>query len=155
MVNESFVKKWLKGKDPLRERDFGGATDSGSAEAGAVRRSGRLWGSITMCIAADQREIRPEMLIPFWQIPWPQAAFGVRTAEDPLAMQRSIAKAVHSVDPEIALAQPETLDQIRAETMARREVHADFVWDICGGGAVSGGAGDLRGDGVQRGAAVA
>jgi ABC-type antimicrobial peptide transport system permease subunit len=33
-------------------------------------------------------------------------------------MQRSIAAAVHSVDPEIALAQPETLDQIRTETMA-------------------------------------
>jgi putative ABC transport system permease protein len=58
------------------------------------------------------------MLIPFWQIPWPQAGIGVRTAEDPLSMQRSIAAAVHSVDPEIALAQPETLDQIRSETMA-------------------------------------
>jgi putative ABC transport system permease protein len=33
-------------------------------------------------------------------------------------MQRSIAAAVHSVDPEIALAQPETLDQIRKDTMA-------------------------------------
>jgi ABC-type antimicrobial peptide transport system permease subunit len=58
------------------------------------------------------------MLIPFWQIPWPSAGFGVRTAEEPLAMQKSIAAAVHSVDPEIALAQPETLDQIRSDTMA-------------------------------------
>ena len=33
-------------------------------------------------------------------------------------MQRSIAAAVHSVDPEIALARPETLVQIRDETMA-------------------------------------
>ena len=33
-------------------------------------------------------------------------------------MQRSIAAAVHSVDPEIALAQPETLDQIRKDTMS-------------------------------------
>jgi len=68
--------------------------------------------------AADQRDENPEMLIPFWQIPWPQASFGVRTAESPLAMQKSIAAAVHSVDPEIALAQPETLDQIREDTMS-------------------------------------
>ena len=33
-------------------------------------------------------------------------------------MQRSIAAAVHSVDPEVALARPKTLDQIRDETMA-------------------------------------
>ncbi len=33
-------------------------------------------------------------------------------------MQRSIAAAVHSVDPEVALARPKTLDQIRGETMA-------------------------------------
>jgi putative ABC transport system permease protein len=68
--------------------------------------------------AADRTEHNEEMLIPFWQIPWPQAGIGVRTAEDPLAMQRSIANAVHSVDPEIALAQPETLDHIREQTMA-------------------------------------
>jgi putative ABC transport system permease protein len=68
--------------------------------------------------AADQRDDQPEMLIPFWQIPWPQAGFGVRTAEEPLSMQKSIAAAIHSVDPEIALAQPQTMDQIRKDTMA-------------------------------------
>jgi putative ABC transport system permease protein len=33
-------------------------------------------------------------------------------------MQASIAAAVHSVDPQIALAQPETMDQIRSESLA-------------------------------------
>ena len=33
-------------------------------------------------------------------------------------MQRSIANAVHSVDPDIALAQPQTLEQIRSDTMS-------------------------------------
>ncbi len=117
MVNESFVKKWLNGKDPLRtqisvEQLIPGVQNLGPAQ------EWQIVGIYHDVHAADQRDIRPEMLIPFWQIPWPQAAFGVRTAEDPLAMQRSIANAVHSVDPEIALAQPETLDQIRAETMA-------------------------------------
>jgi putative ABC transport system permease protein len=68
--------------------------------------------------SADQRDENPEMLIPFWQIPWPQAAFGVRTAEAPMAMERSVAAAVHSVDPEIALAQPRTLEEVRDLTMS-------------------------------------
>jgi putative ABC transport system permease protein len=58
------------------------------------------------------------MMIPFWQIPWPQATIGVRTAEDPASMQASIAAAVHAVDPQIALAEPKTLDQIRDESLA-------------------------------------
>jgi putative ABC transport system permease protein len=117
VVNEDFVKKYLKGKDPLRtqisvEQLIPGVTKLGPPQAW------QIVGVYHNVHAADQRDENPEMLIPFWQIPWPQAAFGVRTAESPLAMQKSIAAAVHSVDPEIALAQPQTLDQIRDDTMA-------------------------------------
>jgi putative ABC transport system permease protein len=59
------------------------------------------------------REDRPEMQIPFWQIPWPSAGIGVRTANDPAAMVKSVAAAVHSVDPEIALAEPRSMDEVR------------------------------------------
>lgn len=58
------------------------------------------------------------MLIPFWQTPWPQAGFGVHTAEKPTSMLASIAAALHSVDPSVALAQPKTLDKVRDDTMA-------------------------------------
>jgi putative ABC transport system permease protein len=117
VVNESFVKKFLAGEDPLRERVSVEQLVPGVTKLGPPQ-DWQIVGVYHDVHAADQREIRPEMLIPFWQIPWPQASLGVRTAEDPLSMQRSIAAAVHSVDPEIALAQPETLDQIRDDTMA-------------------------------------
>ena len=117
MVNESFVKSYLKGKDPLRSQISVEQLVPGVTKLGPPQEW-QIVGVYHDVHAADQREHTEEMLIPFWQIPWPQAGFGVRTAEDPLAMQRSIAAAVHSVDPEIALAQPETLDQIRTETMA-------------------------------------
>ena len=57
------------------------------------------------------------MLIPFWQIPWPQAGFGVRTQENPATMVKSIAAAVHQVDPSVALADPKTLDEVVDQTM--------------------------------------
>jgi putative ABC transport system permease protein len=117
VVNESFVKKFLAGKDPLREQISVEQLIPGQQKLGPPQEW-QIVGVYHDVHSADQRDIRPEMLIPFWQIPWPSAGFGVRTAEEPLAMQKSIAAAVHGVDPDIALAQPETMDQIRSETMS-------------------------------------
>ena len=69
---------------------------------------------------AGQREENPEMLIPFWQIPWPQAGFGVRTQGNPSSMLKSIAAAVHIVDPTVALAEPKTMDEVIDESMANQ-----------------------------------
>ena len=64
------------------------------------------------------RKDNPQILIPFWQIPWPGATFGVRTIENPGAMMKSIAAAVHQIDPQIALATPRTMDQVRNDVLA-------------------------------------
>ncbi|MFZ0631679.1 MAG: FtsX-like permease family protein [Acidobacteriaceae bacterium] len=117
MVNESFVKSYLKDKDPLRSVISVEQIIPGQQKLGPYQ-DWQIVGVYHDVRRADSQDHNEEMLIPFWQIPWPQAGIGVRTGQDPLAMQRSIANAVHSVDPDIALAQPETLDQIRNETMA-------------------------------------
>ena len=58
------------------------------------------------------------MLIPFYQIPWPQAGFAVRTGENPSTMINSVSAAVHQVDSSVALAEPKTLDAVVEESMA-------------------------------------
>ncbi|HEX3661342.1 MAG TPA: ABC transporter permease [Acidobacteriaceae bacterium] len=117
MVSESFVKRFFKDKDPLRQQVSVEELIPGVTKLGPPVEW-QIVGVYHDVHSADQRNIRPEILIPFWQIPWPQAGFAVRTAEKPLAMQQSIAAAVHAVDPDVALAQPETMDQIREDTMA-------------------------------------
>jgi putative ABC transport system permease protein len=117
MVNESFAKKYLQGKDPLRQRVVVEQLIPGVQKLGP----GIEWqivGVYQDVHAADARGRLEEMLVPFWQIPWPQATVGVRTAENPASMQASIAAAVHAVDPQIALAEPKTLDQIKEESLA-------------------------------------
>ena len=117
MVNESFARKHLQGKDPLRQRVVVEQLIPGVQKLGP----GVEWQVVGVyhdVHAADRRGRLEEMLVPFWQIPWPQATVGVRTAEDPASMQSSIAAAVHAVDPQIALAEPKTLDQIREESLA-------------------------------------
>jgi putative ABC transport system permease protein len=117
MVNESFAKKYLQGKDPLRQRVVVEQLTPGVQKLGP----GVEWQIIGVyhdVHAADRRGRLEEMLVPFWQIPWPQATVSVRTAENPASMQTSIAAAVHAVDPQIALAEPKTLDQIRDESLS-------------------------------------
>lgn len=117
VVNESFVKKWLPGRDPLRTQIAVEQLIPGVQKLGPPQ----IWQIVGVyhdVHAADRTQFTMEMLIPFWQVPWPQAGFGVRTAEEPMSMLHSIAAAVHTVDPDIALAEPHTMEQIRDDTMS-------------------------------------
>ena len=117
MVNQDFVKKYLKGKDPMRQRVMVEELIPGVTKLGGYV-SWQIIGTYHNVHTADQRDENPEMLIPFYQIPWPQAGIAVRTGQDPAAMLRSIAAAVHQVDSGVALAEPKTLDQVREESMS-------------------------------------
>ena len=67
---------------------------------------------------AGFREDYTEMVVPFWQSPWPQAQMAVRTEGDPKSVIKSIAAAVNSVDPDLPLAGVMTVDEIVSESLA-------------------------------------
>lgn len=117
MVNQDFVNKYLQGKKPLLQHVMVEQLIPGVTKLGPPI-AWQIVGTFHNVHTADQRDVNPEMLIPFMQIPWPQARFGVRTAENPATMLASIAAAVHEVDPSIALARPRTMDEVRDESMA-------------------------------------
>jgi len=117
MVNESFVNKFFKDKDPLQQRVSVEELIPGVTRLGPPI-DWQIVGVYHNVRSRGLREDYPEIQIPFWQIPWPSAGIGVRTAEDPATMTSAIAAAVHSVDPEIALALPRTMDQVRTDVLA-------------------------------------
>jgi putative ABC transport system permease protein len=119
MVNQDFVNKYLKGKDPLRQRVLVEQLIPGVTKLGPYA-AWQIVGTYHNVHTADQREENPQMLIPFWQIPWAQAGFGVRTQENPATMLKSISAAVHAVDPAVALAEAKTLDEAVDESMANQ-----------------------------------
>lgn len=51
----------------------------------------------------DWNEDRPEIDVPFWQSPWPQAQIAVRSAGDLETLAKDIEGVVHSVDPQLPL----------------------------------------------------
>jgi putative ABC transport system permease protein len=117
VVNEDFVNKFLKGTDPLKQRLGVEQLIPGVTKLGPEVQW-QIVGVYHNVRSRGFREENPEITIPFWQIPWPSASIGVRTAEDPANMVRSIAAAVHAVDPQIALDEPKTLDQVREDVLA-------------------------------------
>jgi putative ABC transport system permease protein len=117
VVNEEFVHKFLKGKDPLQQRINVEELIPGVTKLGPYI-TWQIVGVFHNVRAGGFRQDFPEIDIPFWQIPWPAANIGIRTARDPETMSKGIAAAVHRVDPQIALAELRTLDQVKSLMLA-------------------------------------
>ncbi|HUB51310.1 MAG TPA: ABC transporter permease [Terracidiphilus sp.] len=116
MVNKKFADKFFAGKDPLQQRINVEQLIPGVTKLGPYI-SWQIVGVFDNVRAGDFRDDYPVIAIPFAQIPWPSASIGVHTSGDPGALFRSIAAAVHSVDPQIALAEPHTLEEIKSRNL--------------------------------------
>jgi len=116
LVNEHFVNRFLGGLDPLTQRV---AVDE-LVPGGTVGKSlqWQIVGVYHNVRGAGAREDYPEIVVPFWQSPWPQASMVLRTNGDPKAVTRSVAGAVNSVDPDLPLAGVKTIDEIVDESLA-------------------------------------
>jgi putative ABC transport system permease protein len=117
MVNENFVRRFLPGTDPLTQ-----IIDIDELIPGAAKTGGIVhWQIVGVFHNVRNGGIReddfPEIEVPFWQSPWPTAGMAVRTQGDPAAMTKSIAAAIHSVDPNLPLANIRTMDQIFSQSL--------------------------------------
>jgi putative ABC transport system permease protein len=117
VVNETFANKYFPGVDPLNQRILVEQLIPGVTKLGPPVE----WQIVGVFRNIHNGGIRSEGFqeidVPFAQSPWPQAAMAVRTTGDPATMSKSIAAAVHSVDPELALADVKTMDQIFSQSL--------------------------------------
>lgn len=117
IVNETFAKRYFSGVDPLTQRILVEQLIPGVTKLGPPLE----WQIVGVSRNTRNGNIRgdgfPEIDVPFAQSPWPQASMAVRTTGDPAEMSKSIASAVHSVDPDLALADVKTMDQIVSESL--------------------------------------
>ena len=117
MVNESMKRRFWPNDDPIGK--------SVSFDDGAS------WATI-IGIAGDVREFGldrpalPEMYIPHSEGPQP-STLSVRTVADPRTMGEAIIRAVHDVDPQIAVTHVVTLEQARAESTTSPRVTASLL----------------------------
>lgn len=117
VVNEQLVRHYFPGKDPIGQVLNVEQIIPGVQKLGPYQ-SWQIVGVYHDVRGGNFQRQREEIQVPFAQSPWIFIQMGVRTAGDPAAMTKTIAAAVHKVDPTLALAQPETLDQIRQEDLS-------------------------------------
>ncbi len=117
VVSDSFVRRYLPNVDPLSQRllidqlvpygRFGPATE---------RQIVGIFHDVSNGEHLSDKPV-PEILVSFWQNPWPSTALAVRTFIDPKLLHRSIADAVASAAPTASLAHVETMDHIVSEQL--------------------------------------
>jgi predicted permease len=128
MVNQKFADKYFAGKDPLQQRINVEELIPGVTKLGPYI-TWQVVGVFNNVRAGGFRDDFPVIVIPFAQTPWPSANIGVHTSGDPAAMLRSISAAVHSVDPQIALAEPHTLEELKSRNLGGDR----FIMTLMGG----------------------
>ena len=124
MVNEAFASRFLKGVDPLQQRVVMEQGIPGEPKNGPPLE----WQIVGVFHTVKSRgfqersrdriEDHPEIDIPFWQMAYPVSGIGVRTAEDPATMTKSILTAVNMVDPQAATFEPRTMEQVHDAMLA-------------------------------------
>ena len=117
MVNEEFVRRYLKGMDPLQQRVSVEEIIPGQPKLGPPIEW-QIVGVFHNVMYGDFREAYPEIDVPYTQSLAPDVTIGARTANDPGAMRKTIAAAVHTVDPQIALGHIRTMDEVKDESLA-------------------------------------
>jgi putative ABC transport system permease protein len=117
IVNQEFADRYLKGLDPFQQRLAIEQIIPGLPRLGPAVEW-QIVGIIHNVRYGDFRDDGPEINVPFAQSLSPSVTIGVRTVEDPAAMSKTIAAAVHSVDPQIALGHVLTMDQVKNESLA-------------------------------------
>jgi putative ABC transport system permease protein len=112
VVNENFVRSYLPNVDPLKQHIVTERLVPGSQAQQALVQ----WQIVGVFCNVRSFGLRnddiPEMDVPFWQSPWPQAEMAVRTANDPARLTSSIEDVFASVEPDLPVANVRTMTQI-------------------------------------------
>jgi predicted permease len=116
MVNEEFARRYLKDVDPLQQRLSIEEIIPGLPKLGPPIEW-QIVGIFHNVRYGDFRDAFSEVDVPYAQSLAPDVTIGVRTEEEPAAMSKAVEAAVHSIDPQIALARLRTLDQVKEESL--------------------------------------
>jgi putative ABC transport system permease protein len=118
IVNETFVKRFLQGVDPLTQRIVLEQIVPFSPPRGPVSE----WQIIGIARDVSNGGLRdpqePEIELPFGQSPLPYVDFAVRTMGDPANARQNAAVAVQSIDPDLAVANVKPMSERVSELTA-------------------------------------
>jgi putative ABC transport system permease protein len=123
VVNEAFAKKYFNGVDPIGQRVLINPLTPGIPKL-APPVEWQIVGVYRNVRNRGQRaEVFPEIDVPFEQNPWPNCVIAVRSTVEPETLTKSMA-AVQSLDPNLPLANPISMDSLLAEVRSGERFEA-------------------------------
>jgi putative ABC transport system permease protein len=117
IVNSAFVKKYFPNIDPLTQRVTVEQLIPGVTNLGPPIDWQIVGVYENVRNAGARGDGFPELDVPFAQSPWPNVSMAVRTAGDPESMNKSLAAVIHSLDPDLPMADVKTMDHLLEESL--------------------------------------
>jgi predicted permease len=117
IVNDAFVRQYMKDVNPLEQRILIQPLVPGLTEV----RPRVEWQIVGVYQAVRNRGPRgdfPEIDVPFAQSPWPQASVALRTALDPDSVRKSASAILSELDPDVPISDLRTMDQVVSLVLA-------------------------------------
>jgi len=127
IVNEAFVRRFLPGEEPLRQRLLMNALVASTRDVSPVLS----WEIVG--IVADVRygglgkQKRPAIFVPMMQSAWPGGALAVRTAGDPLAITQAVRAAVAEVDRDTPVTAIKSMEQIASDSSTQPRIETRLI----------------------------
>ena len=127
IVNETFVKLFLTGVDPIGQRVIFPPFAIGQGRPPSDPVQWEIVGvRANVANAGPGREAYPEIDIPFWQTPWPRVTVAVHTSGDTSGVQSSMADILRKLDPELPMSNVRTIEQTLTRAMADDRFYTVF-----------------------------
>jgi putative ABC transport system permease protein len=121
MVNESFVRRFLPGVDPLGQRLLLQPIVPNQKPGPATER--QIVGVYHDIVNGEHLTDKafPAMYVPFFQNPWPYTSIAVRTAVDPASLTSNLRRSIAQVAPTLTMTDVQTTqDEVRSQLTGDR-----------------------------------
>ena len=119
LVSQQFADQYPRDVDPLRQRIELNEVATGAPKLGPLVEWQIVGVFHTINNSQQLGDVSgPEVVLPFWQSPWLDAAVAVRTTGNPDAVRKDVAAAVRTIDPDLPLVSVRTMTEIVRERLA-------------------------------------
>ncbi len=112
MINEFLASHFFPGVDPIGQRLSVPQVIPGVNKPGPPQEWEIVGVFHDVRMFGPRNLTYPEVDVPFYQSPWPQEDVAIRTSGDPELIRKSAGAVVSSLDPNLPMAQVQTMDEL-------------------------------------------
>jgi putative ABC transport system permease protein len=133
IVNQAFVKQYLPDVDPIGRRvvfaPFAIPDPASPLRTAPPQPVAWQIVGVQRDVANDSpgSPVRPELTVPFWQMPWPRTVVAVRTTGPSANVVASLGDVVRRIDPGLPLTDVRTIEETIARATADDRFYTVFL----------------------------